>query len=131
MVDARPDHGDMRHYDADRRHLLALARFLETDRFCVRRKQAFLATVERKLHTGSYSHKLAPKLWAHWVKEGLPRYLREHPRADAGAFDRKLVRKLAKEVADRERTRIARKDYPDLTVAGEVGTSGRLHMTRW
>jgi hypothetical protein len=123
-----PRYGDLRHYDADRRRLLLLWRFLDSDRFTFRRKQAFIATVQRKLRSGRYKHDLAPKLWTHWIKQGLRRFLREHPRA--GGYDMNLVHQLASEIAEREHARILRGDYPDLTVDGSA-RSGRPRVAPW
>jgi hypothetical protein len=126
-----PDHGDLRHYDAGRHRVLNLVRFMEQNRYLYRRKQAFLAHVQRKVHAGRYQADAAPALWAHWLKEGLRRYLRAHPRIDAAAFTTEFMQDLACEVAEREHTRIVRSDYVDMTVDGQIGSRGRMHVTRY
>jgi hypothetical protein len=124
--------GDMRSppEELERRRLLSLWRFLETDRYLVRRKQAFVGTVQRKLHTGSYQRKLAPKLWAFWVDEGIRRYFRMHPRTDPNAFAGRLRMKLAREIATYEHQQITRGRYPDLTVDG-TERGDRMLVARW
>lgn len=125
-----PAFADMRSADADRRRLLSLWRFLETDRYLVRRKMAFLGTVQRKLHTGRYDRTRAPRLWAFWVDEGIGRYYRLHPRTDRTAFGGPIRMKLAREIAAWEHKRILAGAYPDLTVDG-VQHGDRFTAVRW
>ena len=126
----RPAHGDLRHYEPGRRRALDLLRFMEDDRYLMRRKQAFIAHVERKVLGQHYVAAEAPLLWMHWLKDGLLRYLRAHPRVDGSYFTKRFLRALAQEVAVREHTRVVRGDYADLTVAGSV-SNGRARVARW
>jgi len=128
---AQPDHGDLRHYDAKRRLALNLMRFMERERYLVRRKQAFVAHVERKLRNNRYHAGEAPQLWAHWLREGLKRYLRAHPRVDGSLFTRAFLHELAEEIAEREHIRVLRGDYVDMTVDGTIDASGRMRVSRW
>jgi hypothetical protein len=127
----QPDHGDLRQYDPKRRRALDLLRFMHEDRYLVRRKQAFIAAVERKLRTRRYKAAQAPTLWGHWIADGLVRYLRAHPRVDGAHFTPRFVRDLAREVAVREHARIKRGDYPDMTIDGSVTATGRARVARW
>jgi len=131
MSSAARDHGDLRHYEPKRRRALDLLRFMHEDRYMVRRKQAFIAHVERKVHGRHYVAARAPKLWAHWLKEGVQRYLRVHPRVDGAHFTSRFISELAKEVAEREHARVLRGDYVDLTVDGSVDRNGRVRVARW
>lgn len=131
LLDDGPAHfGDMRSPEPERRRLLSLWRFLETDRYLVRRKQAFIGTVQRKLHTGRYKRKLAPKLWAFWVDEGIGRYFAMHPRTEPNAFGGRLRMKLAREIATYEHQQIMQGRYPDLTVDGAL-RDDRMTLARW
>ena len=127
---ATHQHGDMRHYDADKRRASLLLRFMREDRYIIRRKQAYIAYVQRKILAGKYNAKKAGKLWGFWLAEGVKRYLRTHARADQGAFSPVMIQRLASMVAAQEHTRIARGDYPNMTVEGTmVGQRGRVD--RW
>lgn len=131
MTQPAPDHGDLRHYEPKRRRALELLRFMHDDRYLFRRKQAFIAHVERKVHGKHYVASDAPKLWGHWLKDGLTRYLRAHPRVDGTLFTARFMRELAKEVAEREFIRVKRGNYVDLTVDGAVDAKGRARVVRW
>ena len=123
-------HGDMRHYDSDKRRMSLLLRYMQQDRYLVRRKQAYIAYVQRKLLAGKYNAKKATKLWGYWIAEGVKRYVRAHPRVDQGAFSPAMLQQLAGAVAVREHTRTARGDYPNMTTEGTmVGNRGRVD--RW
>jgi hypothetical protein len=125
------DHGDLRHYEPKRRRALDLVRFMEQDRYLFRRKQAFIAYVERKVRRRRYNPAEGPTLWSHWLKEGLIRYLRTHPRVDGLHYTDAFLHELAQEIAEREHARVVRGDYVDMTVDGTVGPNGRPHVVRW
>ena len=131
MTQPPPDHGDLRHYEPKRRRALELLRFMHEDRYLFRRKQAFIAHVERKVRGKHYVASEAPQLWGHWLKDGLVRYLRTHPRIDGTLFTARFMNELAKEIAEREYIRVKRGDYVDLTVDGAVDTKGRTRVARW
>ncbi len=131
MSRTAPDHGDLRNYEPKRRRALDLLRFMHENKYLFRRKQAFIAHVERKIRGRHYVAAEAPQLWLHWLKDGLVRYLRAHPRVDGAHYSAYFLNELAKEVAEREHARVVRGDYVDLTVDGSVGPTGRLRVVRW
>jgi len=123
-------HGDMRHYDSTKRRAGLLLRYMQDDRYLVRRKQAYIAYVQRKILAGKYDAKKAAKLWGFWLAEGVRRYLRTHPRADQEGFSPSLLKQLASVIAMNEYARTARGDYPNMTTEGTmVGQRGRVD--RW
>jgi len=107
----------------------SLFTFMSSDKFLVRRKLAFVATVQRKLAGRRYDAQLAPLLWLHWVDQAIRRYARVHPRSRA-CFTEGLRQHLAERLAQEEHERIVHGVYPDLTQEGEMhGEQARVR--RW
>ena len=59
--------------------------------------------IQKKMKSGKYDHKKAPKLWKYLVDDGAKKYAKEFPGVK---FDRKVKDHVAQEFADEYRVEI-------------------------
>jgi hypothetical protein len=75
--------------------------YAENESSLYNQKKSILANISRKISSGKYDHKLAPKLWMYWVDAAARQYGHEFPGVK---FNKATREKLAHELADRYRS---------------------------
>ena len=72
--------------------------YIDNDADLYRQKLVpIVKNIQRKMKSGKYDHKKAPKLWKYLVDEGAKKYSKEFPGVK---FDKKVKEYVAQEYAD-------------------------------
>lgn len=103
--------------DEDAKRELAL--YMDNESKLYNQKKSILQNILRKMKSGKYDHKQAPKLWLYWVDEGAKMYVKEFGGDVKTTFPKALRESLAQELADDEKKAIEAGDYASIKVAGE------------
>ena len=87
-----------------RDEVIELKLYIENDSDLYRQKIVpIVKNIQRKMKSGKYDHKKAPKLWKYLVDDGAKKYAKEFPGVK---FDRKVKDHVAQEFADEYRVEI-------------------------
>jgi len=77
---------------------IELKLYIDNDADLYRQKLVpIVKNIQRKMKSGKYDHKKAPKLWKYLVDEGAKKYSKEFPGVK---FDKKVKEYVAQEYAD-------------------------------
>ncbi len=98
----------------DEEAMTELRLYMENESSLHNQFMSIIKNIQRKMKSGRYDPKLAPKLWMYWVDEGARKYLKEFggPGDMKMMFPKPLREALAKEFAEQ---------YEDAIKAGEYG----------
>ena len=89
---------------ADRNEVMELKMFIENDSRLYKSKLVpIVKNIQKKMKSGKYDHKKAPKLWMYLVKDGVKLYAKEF---DGLKFGKEVEKEVAQQLADEYRDEI-------------------------
>ena len=81
-------------------------------------KTSIIANVKRRMKSGKYDPKLAPKLWLYWVDAGAKSYVKELGGSVQAQFPKKLREELAADLARQYAASIRGGEYGSISGLG-------------
>lgn len=101
----------------DKVTLRELLIFMDNERSIYNQKISILLNLARKMKSGKYSPRLAPKLWEYWVESGAKSYARQFstPADWSRIFPPALRRFAARAIARYEEYRLKNGEYEGIT----------------
>ena len=88
----------------DKNMVIELKLYIDNDADLYRQRLVpIVKNIQRKMKSGKYDHKKAPKLWKYLVDDGAKKYAKEFPGVK---FNRKVKDHVAQEFADEYRVEI-------------------------
>ncbi len=92
----------------DKNMVIELKLYIENDGDLYKQKLIpIVKNIQRKMKSGKYDHKKAPKLWKYLVDEGVKKYTKEFPGVKFSKQEREVV---AQEFADKYKDEIEAQD---------------------
>ena len=92
----------------DKDMVIELKLYIENDAMLYKQKLVpIVKTIQKKMKSGKYDHKKAPKLWIYLVDEGAKKYQKEFPGVK---FSKQEKEAVAQEYADEYRDEIEAQD---------------------
>ena len=77
----------------------------------MRQRDSIIKNISRKMKSGKYDHKQAPKLWMHWVTNGAKEYDNLYSSPGAKTFDKETKMSVAIQLADEYKAEIELGNY--------------------
>ena len=101
----------------DKTTLRELLIFMDSERSIYNQKISILLNLARKMKSGKYSSRLAPKIWEYWVETGAKSYARQFatPADWSRIFPPALRRFAARTIARYEEYRLKNGEYEGIT----------------
>ena len=85
--------------------------FIQNERDLMRQKSSIIKNIARKMKSGKYDHKQAPKLWMYWIESGAKLYDKMYSSPGAKTFDKDTKMSVAIQLADEMKTEIELGNY--------------------
>ena len=85
--------------------------FMQNERSLMRQRDSIIKNISRKMKSGKYDHKQAPKLWMHWVTNGAKEYDNLYSSPGAKTFDKETKMSVAIQLADEYKAEIELGNY--------------------
>jgi len=85
--------------------------FIQNERSLMKQKSSIIKNISRKMKSGKYDHKQAPKLWMYWVDNGAKEYDNLYGSPGVKTFDKDTKMSVAIQLADEMKTEIELGNY--------------------
>ena len=85
--------------------------FIENERSLMRQRDSIIKNISRKMKSGKYDHKKAPKLWMYWVDSGAKEYDKLYSSPGVKTFDKETKMSVAVQIADEMKAEIELGNY--------------------
>ena len=85
--------------------------FMQNERSLMRQRDSIIKNISRKMKSGKYDHKQAPKLWMYWVDNGAKEYDKLYSSPGAKTFDKDTKMSVAIQLADEYKAEIELGNY--------------------
>ena len=85
--------------------------FIQNERDLMRQKSSIIKNIARKMKSGKYDHKQAPKLWMYWIESGAKLYDKMYSSPGVKTFDKDTKMSVAIQLADEMKTEIELGNY--------------------
>ena len=85
--------------------------FIQNERSLMKQKSSIIKNISRKMKSGKYDHKQAPKLWMYWVDNGAKEYDKLYSSPGAKTFDKDTKMSVAIQLADEYKAEIELGNY--------------------
>ena len=85
--------------------------FMQNERSLMRQRDSIIKNISRKMKSGKYDHKQAPKLWMHWVNNGAKEYDNLYSSPGVKTFDKETKMSVAIQLADEYKAEIELGNY--------------------
>ena len=77
----------------------------------MRQRDSIIKNISRKMKSGKYDHKQAPKLWMYWVDNGAKEYDKTYSSPGVRTFDKDTKMSVAIQLADEYKAEIELGNY--------------------
>ena len=85
--------------------------FMQNERSLMRQRDSIIKNISRKMKSGKYDHKQAPKLWMYWVDNGAKEYDKTYSSPGVRTFDKDTKMSVAIQLADEYKAEIELGNY--------------------
>ena len=85
--------------------------FMQNERSLMRQRDSIIKNISRKMKSGKYDHKQAPKLWMYWVDNGAKEYDNLYGSPGVKTFDKDTKMSVAIQLADEMKAEIELGNY--------------------
>jgi len=85
--------------------------FMQNERSLMRQRDSIIKNISRKMKSGKYDHKQAPKLWMYWVDNGAKEYDQLYSSPGVKTFDKDTKMSVAIQLADEYKAEIELGNY--------------------
>jgi len=85
--------------------------FIQNERDLMRQKSSIIKNIARKMKSGKYDHKQAPKLWMYWVESGAKLYDKLYGSPGVKTFDKDTKMSVAIQLGDEYKAEIELGNY--------------------
>ena len=85
--------------------------FIQNERDLMRQKSSIIKNIAKKMKSGKYDHKQAPKLWMYWIESGAKLYDKMYSSPGVKTFDKDTKMSVAIQLADEMKTEIELGNY--------------------
>ena len=85
--------------------------FIQNERDLMRQKSSIIKNIARKMKSGKYDHKQAPKLWMYWIESGAKLYDKMYSSPGVKTFDKDTKMSVSIQLADEMKTEIELGNY--------------------
>ena len=85
--------------------------FMQNERSLMRQKDSIIKNISKKMKSGKYDHKKAPKLWMYWVDSGAKEYDKLYGSPGVKTFDKETKMSVAIQLGDEYKAEIELGNY--------------------